>query len=176
MINIGWSFRCWASSTLRQKTPPDYCACFLTFSLHFSVLMHFQRLRDPLRALVIVILSVENTPCSKTHWTAQMKNFSHSPYWLWVSSDWARWGCNSDPSGDIVLLTVEYHSMLQAGSSDRSEVHRGFKQQVETQAVSAAVSVTERLLSGGARQSGWWDRLTVDHDVREAEWTDALLL
>lgn len=59
--------------------------------------------------------------------------------------------------------------MLQAGSGDRSEVHRGFKQQVETQAVSAAVSVTERLLSGGARQSGWWDRLTVDHDVREAE-------
>lgn len=43
-----------------------------------------------------------------------------SQQWLW-----ARWGCNSDPSGDIVLLTVEYHSMLQAGSGDRSEVHRG---------------------------------------------------
>lgn len=85
-----------------ENTSRLYCACFLTFSLHFSVLMHFQRLRDPLWALVIVILSVENTLCSKTHWKAQMKNFSHSPYWLWVSSD-----CESD---GVVIQTHQVTS------------------------------------------------------------------
>lgn len=108
-----------AAAYIRQKTPPD--SMVLVFWLFPSISQYWCTSSSSviLCGLSFLLFCQSRTRCVQKL-TEKHKNFSHSPYWLWVSSD-------CEPDG-VVIQThqVTSYCMLRAGSGDRSDVHRGF--------------------------------------------------